>query len=754
MEKTGELTRRRFFKSIASTGAVATAVLTDQPVSLDGGVLPARADADRQGGGQRSFGNVNLESGNLHLALTVEQSGITVTHIQNKSTGIEHLAEPSALFELQNMTPAIYQTERRKFTPAELRALIGGATPPPLPPEVSEQQDSRCCSSICSSDQSVVIDEASFDSNQSEMNLSGHTQKPPLHFELRIAAAKEGSVVRVQLKVTNKGTTKLPLRAVMPAMKGLNITGRQGPMWGSIPQEIGTVVPLSKTMPPIGGRPQARIGLPTEMNSMEVVSLYDPAGGGGVFFADLEGDLDHDLAPIEFTLAGQRLSGYWVTELEPGATVALPTLAIGVHDQGDWHNAVDYYVEQHRPRWHFAEIPAWFRDQGGIYSHAGDTAGAIYLRFGKKSMKASIGSFENLPVLLKEAQSLGVNTIYLWDYWEGAIGNEAKGDYIPRRDMGGPEAFREGIRRVHELGGRVITYVEGLIINYCSNIGKRMGTQWGGRDAQGRLYEHYAHNYSMVAPFRPWQDYLAKTCVRLVRDYGVDGIFIDSWGYQMNWPMQTDQENVLYSSKQYSQGVLSGVDRIRAAIQAEKPDAVVMGETTAGPLGRHWHGGLSADFMWLKGTNQGRIIASPVRYGIPEVNFITNGRSLNELQQVYAAGHNIALSDENLPSADHVKRLIEIRQQYKDALIYGRQAYQPDTGDPKTAAYFYQGKQHQLMTVVNTSEEQSFKGRLVLDSKESNSRWRDLLSNEKFVTQGESLALNLGPLKLRILLRE
>ena len=749
MSANNELTRRRFLKSIAPTGAVAAAVLTDHPVGPDAGLPPA----EPQSGDKKKFGSITLENRNLLLALNVEESGITLTRIRNKSTGVEHLVEPSPLFELQDTTPAVWQTERRKFPLAELKELIGGVTPPPLPPEVSEKQDNRCCSSICRSNQSLVIDEAVVAPNHSEMNLSGHAQNLSLHFQLRIAAAEKDSIFLVQLKVTNKGSSKLPLRAVLPAIKGLNITGRQGPMMGAIPQEIGAVVPVTKTMPPIGGRPHPRIGLPTEMNSMEVVSLYDPAGGG-VFFADVEGDLDRDLAPIEFTLAGDRVSGYWVTDLAPGGTAALPTVAIGVHDQGDWHKAVDYYVEQHRPHWRFAEIPAWFRDQGAIYSHAGDTAGAIYLRFGKKSTKAHIGSFENLPVLLKEAQSLGANTIYLWDYWEGAIANEAKGDYIPRSDMGGPEAFREGIRRVHELGGRVITYVEGLIINYNSNIGTKKGTQWGGRDAQSRLYEHYARNYSMVAPFRPWQDYLAETCVRLVRDYGVDGIFIDSWGYQMNWPMQTDEENVLYSPKQYSQGVLSGVDRVRAAVQAVKPDAVVMGETTAGPLGRHWHGGLSADFMWLKGTNQGRITASPVRYGIPEINWMTNGRSLSELQQVYAAGHNIALSDENLPSAAYVRQLIEIRQKYKDALIYGHQAYQPETGDSKTAAYYYRGAQHQLVAVVNTSEERSYAGRLTLSGTETNSRWRDLLSEEKFEAQGESLTLNIGPQKLRLLLRE
>ena len=234
----------------------------------------------------------------------------------------------------------------------------------------------------------------------------------------------------------------------------------------------------------------------------------------------------------------------------------------------------------------------------------------------------------------------------------------------------------------------------------------------------------------------------------------MDGIFIDSWGFQMNWPTQTDEENILYSPKQYSQGVLSGADRVRAAIQAVKPDAVVMGETTAGPVGRHWHGGLSADFAWVKAANQGRIVASPVRYGVPEINWMTNGRNLNELHQVYAAGHNLALSDEDLPNAAYIKQLVEIRQKYKDALIYGQQAYQPEAGNPEVAAYFYRGAQHQMMTVVNTSEKQDYAGRLKLNSGETNSRWRDLLSDEKLSAQGEALELKLGAQKLRVLLRE
>ena len=230
---------------------------------------------------------------------------------------------------------------------------------------------------------------------------------------------------------------------------------------------------------------------------------------------------------------------------------------------------------------------------------------------------------------------------------------------------------------------------------------------------------------------------------RLVRDYGADGIFLDSWAWQMNRPMQTEAEHVLYTPKQYSQGVLAIADRVRAAIQAIKPDAVVIGETTSGPMGRHWDGGLSADFAWHAKQNQGRIIASPVRYGVPEMNFITNGRNLNELNQVLC-WLLLAMADVHLAWVPYIKRLVKIRQDYKDALIYGAQSYQPDTGNEEVAAYFYQGSRHQLITVVNTTSH-AYAGHLKLDRPAADSRWKGLLTEEKLVASGEMLALARCP---------
>ena len=119
------------------------------------------------------------------------------------------------------------------------------------------------------------------------------------------------------------------------------------------------------------------LGLPLGMNALEVASIFDRDGGGGIFFADFDSDLEKGVSPIQFTLSESEVAGFWTTYLEPNKPMLLPGLAIGVHHGGDWHHAVDAYVAANRDRWNFPEIPSWFRDQGAIYTFAGGGAGGI-----------------------------------------------------------------------------------------------------------------------------------------------------------------------------------------------------------------------------------------------------------------------------------------------------------------------------------------------------------------------------------------
>ena len=658
---------------------------------------------------------IRVKNDPLLLTFLADSSGIALSQIENTANGLKHLSGPSPLFKL-----------------AVEPALEG-----------------------CSSNQNVLIEHIESSPNGASLSISGKTTNMPLQFSMHIESAPDAGVALVRLRVKNTGNAVLTIRVTAPSIQHLVTQGPEGSFMGVVPQEACGVASYSLGSPDLGMQPNPKIGLPTAMNFMELASLHDPQTGAVLFFADTEGRAETDLPPLQFHLQSDTVSGHWRTTLDPQQETSLPTFAIGVHADGGWRHAVDYYVEQHRPHWRFPGIPAWFRDQGAIYSFSGAGAGSIYMEYPQQDLKTRIASFREIPKLLQEAQSLGTNIVYLWDYWQGTPEGGRpqywnKGDYIPRVDLGGAEALKDGIRALHERGGRIIVYVESFILFAYSHIGVEKGEEWAARRPDNSLYDQYPQNYSLPQWLPAWQDYLASVTERLVREFDVDGIFLDSLGWQMNWPAKTKQ-SVLHSSADYSRGVLTIADRVREAIQRVKPDAVVIGENTSGALPRHSHGGLAADFAWLAGQNQHRVTASPVRYAIPEANIYSNGKDRNQMNQIFAAGYSLALANLHLPEADYIRSLVQIRQQYKDALIYGKQEFQPRTGNADVAAYFFRGAVNHIVTVVNTSVT-DYSGNLQLHQ-EHGSSWKDLLSNETLTASGDNLPIHVPAHGLRVLIR-
>jgi hypothetical protein len=947
-----------------------------------------------------------VRNSDLSLSFDLED-GVLLVSILDEVTHHEYLARPTALFEF---------------------AVNNGIQ--------------------CPSDRGLIVERVTPAAGGGQLRIDTRARGEPLAIQIHLSTRPSKPVVIVRLIITNTGDRPTFLRTVLPKINGLVTPGDVADRMGAVPQEIGSVVSLQDD-PPLGMGLNLDIGLPTAMNMMEVATLYDSGGRGGVFFADTDGQLDGDLSPIQLNLGAEAVLGFWIADIAPSDTAQTPGLAIGVFHRGDWHEAVDYYEDAHRANWRFPSVPAWFRDQGAMYCFSGGGAGAAYMalpvgnlndgavwttweanggpwrdgdhdrhplpvstsglapagspvvavaqnpqqidvfvvghdgavwatweshdgpwRDGRKNRwparvtppclappgapvaaakqndnqldvfvvghdgaiwvtweshdgpwhngeggrlpvrisppgfappgahlaaakqndrqldvfvvrddgaiwvtweaddgpwrdgvdgrdparvtttdlarpgaplaaakqkdnqlnvfvtgrdgavhvtwevddgpwrdgvagrlgpapvttlnlapsgaavaaimrheaqqdvfvvgKGRIRSFRQLPLLLEDAQKLGTNIVYLFDYWEGVDEGGYppywnKGDYIPRSDLGGEDSLIEGIRAVHAAGGRVILYVEPFIIYRHSMVGRVRGEAWAARwpgdEIQKNPYEDY---YKMVAPFVPWQDYLVQVVQRLVCLYGADGIFLDSWAWQMNWPVHTGEDGRLFSPRLYSLGVLELTRRVRDAVRRIKPDAVVIGETTSGPISRYWDGGLSADFAWdqTRAINRAQLLGSPVRYAIPEVYFLGNGKDLNELHQVYAAGHGLAVSSYWPGSfmyehAGHIRRLVQIRQEFKDALAYGRQAYQPLTGGD-VVAYYYQGARHEIITVVNTSQTTAHTVDLELQDAEG-STWRDQVpeANNLVVTAlGNRLpAVPMPPDGLRVFLR-
>lgn len=209
-------------------------------------------------------------------------------------------------------------------------------------------------------------------------------------------------------------------------------------------------------------------------------------------------------------------------------------------------------------------------------------AGSALMSFGARTqpprtLPEHIASFHDLPVLLQQARRLGSDVMYLVDYWEG--GYFVKGEYAPRADLGGPDAFRHGVAAVHEAGGRVIVYLEAFILSRECDIGRSHGLDWAMLDPDGSPKAYPTPdgaNYYLMWPNSGFADYLASLAERMIADYDVDGFHLDSYGCQSGWfdhhPAHVDG----LEAGAFDTGSVDLLRNFRNRVRTAKPDAVVM----------------------------------------------------------------------------------------------------------------------------------------------------------------------------------
>ena len=159
----------------------------------------------------------------------------------------------------------------------------------------------------------------------------------------------------------------------------------------------------------------------------------------------------------------------------------------------------------------------------------------------------------------------------------------------------------------------------------------------------------------------------------------------------------------------------------------------------------------------FRAMNDNRLLASPARYGFPKVQFFSNGHNLNELHQVYAAGHSLALCShwDTGPThnhALHIRCLLDLRRELKDAMVYGEQRYQPQTDKPSVAAYYFRGQRNEVITIVNTNDV-DHEVSIVMMTQESNSMWRDRLNGPFYSATGTTMSVFMPGASVRVLVR-
>jgi len=565
---------------------------------------------------------------------------------------------------------------------------------------------------------------------------------PKLEFRVVITLPDDSTFSEWQVFAKNGADEPVGLGLLFPNLP-VRIDGER-PTWGMVPIELGVSGPLDHTLgAPMNVMNALQFGVVGQAPDEPSLAVINLAQGAVDLHLTVEGD--------------GRLHGRLArTPILPGEARLLGHLLVGI--VGHWQEAAKVYRQVHADT-RAAEAPEWLRRAGAVYGFSGGGGGAIYLRYPAQELPQRIPSFTELPQLLAEAQQFGTNVLYLWDYWEGATegGRPAywnKGDYIPRTDLGGEVAFKQGIAAVHARGGRVILYVEPFITFRYSKIGSERGYEWALIDPTGRSMEHYPDNWSMCPNVKEWQDHVIAVATRLVGEYGADGIFLDSYGMQWNMACHDSTHGHEATEVAYNEGVITLARRVREAVRAIKPDAVVMTESFNETLAATVDGSLDGSFYWHWPLNAGLLEESPWKAVHPQYLVFSNGNDLNELHQVFAAGQSLALAPNWLPSAGHIKKLLEIRRILGDALIDGRLVANPRAGSG-VVAYHYAGSENEVV-IVAIARGLTWTGDVHLGSAYDGTAWEEMLTGSEVVaseTGVVALDLGLDKPKLAILRR-
>jgi hypothetical protein len=303
----------------------------------------------------------------------------------------------------------------------------------------------------------------------------------------------------------------------------------------------------------------------------------------------------------------------------------------------------------------FAQSPEWFRRCPALYVPTAESAGAGMLTYAgptTTTLHERIDSFDRLPDLLDQAEALGTNAIYLVDYYQGWPEQPQrffwinKGDYAPRTDLGGAEAFRRGIEAIHARGGRIIVYVEGFIISKRSEVGQAHGLEWTIMAPDGPPVQPYPGYWHMCAACPGWVEYLAGVCRRLVGEYGVDGVHVDSYGYQRDWRcVSTEHGHEQGDPSAFNDGCAELVRRLREAMHEEDPEAVVLVE---GPMMRPLFAQIDGCQDWGVHTLCRRWLWDAAG----RTDVFATGWSLDDMHQILAMGHKLSLAGDWLEAPE------------------------------------------------------------------------------------------------------
>lgn len=311
---------------------------------------------------------------------------------------------------------------------------------------------------------------------------------------------------------------------------------------------------------------------------------------------------------------------YVARQLMPAETWDLPESVVAVMN-GDWHQAMAAYTgwfdswSHHRPQ--PSRLSGRFHTDG-IWSASGIWSSSFHDRDGYTSAYAqhhphnvmehyAWWEWDRLtPDYLQTTKALAEATAGKdWQPWPGRTTPEYLfgncGDYGSagyNERWGGLAAFREHLRTTRQSGALATLYVEGILADVPTRVGKRHGAQWGVKKKDGSYLWDYGM-WNMCVDTPGWRRYLADTCARLVRETQCDGIRLDQFGHA-GWPCYSTLHEHSFARPGHNAWVQAEAEacrEVREAMDAVDATSVLMAEFPGHDvLGQYLDGCITYDY--------------------------------------------------------------------------------------------------------------------------------------------------------------
>lgn len=498
-----------------------------------------------------------IQIGNAALSLSFDRATGALIGLRNLSSNDEYLKTPAGagnLFLIHTDPTIVPQAARDPgWWSGTVEESLGGPVVTPAQCRVLSARRSR------SGAAETLIVEARHEATG-------------LRARLTIKVPNAGDYADLALRITNEGTSATTMVTAFPHLSGLCLGPKRDTNLGIMMASYGT--PGVKAWVNSGGW----YGRET---SMQWQAAYEPAMDEGV------GLIVMDPATLPKLIRrgpGGVLSALYYPGqvLAPGESHTYPTARLVVH-RGSWRVTAGRYRDWFYGDFKARKPPAWL---AGVDLYSGNwipTADAV-AKAKREDPAQGFTSYERMPLLYRD----GPYDLIEWAMYNQGVQDHPEtygpymgdGTYCFRSDLGGATAMREGVRRLHAMGRRIMFYVAGNSILRTSDVLK--GTRfddWMLMDRPGHGYDvGYPNGFSVCPGYGPWQDHLARTARRMLSETGADGIRLDELASFVPCFNPAHRHSHPYDSVRWLRELTR---KVRAAMDEVNPDAILL---TEGPL--------------------------------------------------------------------------------------------------------------------------------------------------------------------------